>query len=212
MQVGQVVYIPSGGYYQVASGSTPTFYLDNLGYQGNIPVGSAIASGLSISPGGLVGATGAGLNAFNSIATYSQDNFNTYVSIVSGAYGGWQQPGQVVYIQTGGYYTVTGVSGTNVLLGSLIGNQYSGSIIPSSNMSPAGPPAIDFAAPQGDSNSYIHWRLSEATGATIINNAVPGGVGATLTVNYSTNGNATLGKVGIFQNCAYFNGAAFNIQ
>ena len=108
----------------------------------------------------------------------------------------------------GRLHTVTCVSGTNVLLGSLIGNQYSGSIIPSSNMSPAGPPAIDFAAPQGDSNSYIDWRLSEATGATIINNAVPGGVGATLTVNYSTNGNATLGKVGIFQNCAYFNGAA----
>ena len=58
LQVGQYVYIASGGYYQVASGSVPTFYLDNLGYPGNIPVGSAIAAS-EVSPGGIIGVTGA---------------------------------------------------------------------------------------------------------------------------------------------------------
>jgi hypothetical protein len=58
LQVGQYVFIPSGGYYQVASGSTPTFSLQNLGYSGvNIPVGSLVAAGF-ISPGGVAGATG----------------------------------------------------------------------------------------------------------------------------------------------------------
>ena len=52
LQVGQYVFIASGGYYQVASGSTPTFYLDNLGYSGNIPVGSAVAAS-EISPAGI---------------------------------------------------------------------------------------------------------------------------------------------------------------
>ena len=58
LQVGQYVFIASGGYYQVASGSTPTFYLDNLGYSGNIPVGSAVAAS-EVSPAGIQGATGA---------------------------------------------------------------------------------------------------------------------------------------------------------
>ena len=58
LQVGQYVFIASGGYYQVASGSTPTFYLDNLGYSGNIPVGSAVAAS-EVSPAGVQGATGA---------------------------------------------------------------------------------------------------------------------------------------------------------
>jgi hypothetical protein len=59
MSVGQYVYIPSAGYYVVASGFVPTFSLQNLGYSGiNIPVGSSIASGYQISPGGVIGNTG----------------------------------------------------------------------------------------------------------------------------------------------------------
>ncbi len=58
MQVGQYVFIPSGGYYTIASGSVPTFSLKNLGYSGvNIPVGSAVAAAF-ISPGGIAGPTG----------------------------------------------------------------------------------------------------------------------------------------------------------
>ena len=58
IQQGQYVFIPSGGYYQVASGLVPTFSLQNLGYSGvNIPVGS-IVSAAFISPGGVAGTTG----------------------------------------------------------------------------------------------------------------------------------------------------------
>lgn len=59
MQIGQYVFIPSGGYYSVASGSVPTFSIKNLGYSGvNIPVGSTVATAF-ISPGGIAGTTGA---------------------------------------------------------------------------------------------------------------------------------------------------------
>lgn len=58
MQVGQYVFIGSGGYYVVASGAVPTFSIQNLGYSGvNIPVGSTVAAGF-ISPGGVGGVTG----------------------------------------------------------------------------------------------------------------------------------------------------------
>ena len=58
LQVGQYVFIPSGGYYQVASGAAPTFSLQNLGYSGvNLPVGSTIATAF-VSPGGIAGITG----------------------------------------------------------------------------------------------------------------------------------------------------------
>ena len=60
LQVGQYVFIPSAGYYTVASGTVPTFVLQNLGLSGiNIPVGSAISAGF-ISPGGAPGAIGPG--------------------------------------------------------------------------------------------------------------------------------------------------------
>jgi len=59
LQQGQAVYIPSGGYYQVASGAVPTFSLQNLGYSGvNIPVGSLVSAAF-ISPAGIAGNTGA---------------------------------------------------------------------------------------------------------------------------------------------------------
>ena len=71
--MGQYVYIASGGYYQVASGSVPTFYLDNLGYSGvNIPVGSAVAAS-EVSPGGIAGTTGATGPAGATGATGQQD-------------------------------------------------------------------------------------------------------------------------------------------
>ena len=58
MQFGQYVFIPSGGYYTVATASVPTMGLQNLGYSGvNIPVGSAVSSAF-VSPGGIIGPTG----------------------------------------------------------------------------------------------------------------------------------------------------------
>src|SRR5258706_255525 len=74
LQTGQYVFIPSGGYYQVASGSAPTFSINNLGYSGiNIPVGSAVAAAF-ISPGGIAGITGVTGPAGTQGATGSQGN------------------------------------------------------------------------------------------------------------------------------------------
>ena len=164
MQVGQYVFIASGGYYQVASGSTPTFYLDNLGYQGNIPVGSIVATS-SISPGGVIGATGAtgptgpigpgsptagptgptgpagaqGINAYSTTIGFSQPavGSNIAVQIPSGY---WMQVNQYVYIASGGYYQVaSGIVPTFYLnnLGYSI-NIPVGSTVATSAISPGG--------------------------------------------------------------------------
>jgi hypothetical protein len=59
MMVGQTIYIASGGYYQVAIAAVPTFGLLNLGYSGaNLTPGSNVATGLNVSPAGIIGATG----------------------------------------------------------------------------------------------------------------------------------------------------------
>ena len=164
MQVGQYVFIASGGYYQVASGSTPTFYLDNLGYQGNIPVGSIVATS-SISPGGVIGATGAtgptgpigpgsptagptgptgpagaqGINAYSTTIGFTQPavGSNIAVQIPSGY---WMQVGQYVFIASGGYYQVaSGIVPTFYLnnLGYSI-NIPVGSTVATSAISPGG--------------------------------------------------------------------------
>jgi hypothetical protein len=62
MSVGQVVFLTSGGYYSVASTPTGTSaVLTNLGYTGNAPSGTTIATAQAVSPAGLIGATGGGL-------------------------------------------------------------------------------------------------------------------------------------------------------
>ena len=59
LQIGQHLFIGSGGSYQVASGSVPTFSIINLGYSGvNIPVGSLVSAAFA-SPDGIAGVTGA---------------------------------------------------------------------------------------------------------------------------------------------------------
>lgn len=59
LQPGQAIFIPSGGYYAVATGSVPTFSIQNLGYPGNIPVGSGVAAA-PVSPAGIMGPGGSG--------------------------------------------------------------------------------------------------------------------------------------------------------
>jgi hypothetical protein len=117
-----------------------------------------VASGI-VGPPGASGAPGtAGQNAFNSTSSYVQNNA-TGVSVVSGAYQGWQQPGQAVFIQSGGYYIVTGISGNNLILANLYNNQPSGTTIGASNISPAG-----VQGPQGlAGTSVAHFVTGEFT-------------------------------------------------
>ena len=90
MQVGQYVFVPSAGYYTVASAAVPTFGLVNLGYSGvNLPVGSTISAAF-VSPGGVAGATGpqgtngTGVWHFNNGATVMLAN---NVNLVGGLVG-----------------------------------------------------------------------------------------------------------------------------
>src|SRR4029077_17188202 len=57
--IGQILFIPTGGFYIV--GSIPdgtTVILTNLGYPGNATAGTSVSSGQVVSSGGLIGPTG----------------------------------------------------------------------------------------------------------------------------------------------------------
>jgi hypothetical protein len=146
--VGQVVYIAGAGYLSVASlVSGTTFSATNLNYIGNASSGATIASGAKVSPGGLVGAQGAGgagLNAFTTLsASFTQPAVGSSVTVNVGTTA-WMALGQVVFIAGGGYYTVASVADlTHVSLTNLgyPGNAGSGSTVSatgSPTVSPAG--------------------------------------------------------------------------
>ena len=136
VQQNQYVYIASGGYYQVASGSVPTLSIMNLGYSGvNIPVGSIVSSAF-MSPAGIAGTTGAtgiqgiqgspgvtgftgaqgspgvtGFTGVPGINAYSTTQGFTQPAIgaaipIQVPSGYWIQQGQYVFIPSGGYYIV----------------------------------------------------------------------------------------------------------
>jgi hypothetical protein len=114
MGVGQVIYIASAGYFQVASISSATqASITNLNYPGNASAGGTIASGSKVSAGGLIGATGsggAGKNAFTNLAAnFTQPAVNSTVSINVGTTA-WMAVGQVIFVQGGGYYSVSSIT------------------------------------------------------------------------------------------------------
>src|SRR2546427_3449319 len=59
MATGQVLFVTTGGFYSVSSiTDATTVVLTNLGYAGNASSGTVIASGKTVSAGGLIGLTG----------------------------------------------------------------------------------------------------------------------------------------------------------
>jgi collagen type VII alpha len=90
------------------------------------------------------------------------------VTVVSGAYAGWEQLGQAVYIPSGGYYTVTGISGSNLVLSDLYGNNPSGTIVDAAFIVPAGVPGATGPAGGGASGAGATGPTGPAgaTGAT----------------------------------------------
>ena len=190
MQINQVVYIPSGGYYQVASGAVPTFYLTNLGYNGNIPVGSKVAS-YAISPAGIAGTTGVagtqgatgimGINSYSTNIGFSQPAVGTQVAVQVPS-GYWMQVGQVVYIPSGGYYQVaSGAVPTfyltnlgyqpNIPVGSTVATA---SIVPAGIQGPQGQYVPVFQAAHGFlTGDPVYWNgsayaLAEANNANTL--------------------------------------------
>jgi len=111
--VGQVLYIATAGYMSVIAVSSATqLNVQNLNYPGNASSGTSIASGSHVSPGGLQGAQGAGgagLNAFTTLsANFTQPAVNSTVTINVGTTA-WMASGQGIYVQGGGYYSVSTV-------------------------------------------------------------------------------------------------------
>lgn len=89
--------------------------------------------------GGGTGAGAPGLNAFNATPTFQQNN-DGLLTVITGAYGGWQQIGQAVFVETGGYYSVAAINGNNLTLSNLSNNIPSGAIVGPGLISPAGVP------------------------------------------------------------------------
>ena len=140
LSTGQVIYITSAGYFQVASILSPTvFSATALNYPGNATVGATIASGVHVSPGGLIGpagAGGAGLNAFTTLsASFTQPAASATVSINVGTTA-WMVVGQAVFILGGGYYTVASVTDINHAVVTNLG--YSGNAAPGATVASGG--------------------------------------------------------------------------
>jgi collagen type VII alpha len=197
IQVGQVVFIPSGGYYQVATAGVPTVGLQNLGYLGNIPVGSAVATG-NISPGGIAGATGAtgplgpqgstgpqgtygstgagGINAYSTNYGFTQPATGVANAIsVQIPSGYWIQAGQVIFIPSGGYYQVATAGVPTVGLQNLgyVGNIPVGSAVATAFVSPGGVAgATGVTGPPGTAgvNGTGMWWFNQGATVAIANN------------------------------------------
>jgi len=117
LAVAQTIFVATAGYFSVVTiNSSTSVTIQNLNYPGNASVSTVIASGSKMSPGGLQGATGsggAGKNSFTNLATnFTQPSVGSTVSINVGAGAGtaWMALGQVIFIQGGGYYTVSSIT------------------------------------------------------------------------------------------------------
>jgi hypothetical protein len=152
ISVNQIIYIATAGYLQVSAISSATQVLvTNLNYPGNATAGTVIASGSRVSPGGLQGppgAGGAGLNAFTTLsANFTQPAVNATVTVNVGSTT-WMATGQGIFIQGGGYYTISSIAdATHAVVTNLGGsaNPAAGSTITGSgtqNVTPAGTPGV----------------------------------------------------------------------
>lgn len=150
--VGQEIFIQGAGYFSVASITSPTvFSATNSNYPGAAAPGSTIASGAKVSPAGVIGpqgAGGAGLNAYTTLTSnFTQPAAGSTVTVVVGSTA-WIAPTQNIYIQGGGYYSVSSIGDlTHVTVTNLgtTGNPPSGTTITGSGtqtVSPAGTPGI----------------------------------------------------------------------
>jgi hypothetical protein len=144
MATGQVIYIASAGYFQVASiTSTTQVAVTNLNYPGNASAGGTIASGSKVSAGGLIGATGsggAGKNAFTNLAAnFTQPAVNSTVSLNVGSTA-WMAVGQVIFVQGGGYYSVGSITDLTDAVVTNLG--YAGNVAPGTTVAGSSTAAV----------------------------------------------------------------------
>lgn len=150
MTANEIVYVAGGGYYQISSVTDATHaVLTNLGYTGNAAPTTVINSGALVGPSGIKGADGTnGTNGTNGVdsftttaANFTQPASGSTVSVQVGITA-WMVATQVVYVATGGYYSVNSITdATHVVLKNL---GYTGNAAPTttinsgSGMSPGG--------------------------------------------------------------------------
>src|SRR5439155_278712 len=139
MAVGQYLYVNTGGFYTVSSiTNATTVVLSNRGYSGNAARTPVITSPKAVSPGGIQGATGptgatgangatgatgtTGTNGTNGATrapatdayttlfrSYTQPAVSATVSVTVGTTA-WMAVGQYLYVNTGGFYTVSSIT------------------------------------------------------------------------------------------------------
>lgn len=154
---GQVIFVQGGGYYQVITVSGLNVTLDNLGNSGNSSPGTIINAGAQVSPGGTGGQAG---NAYTTIsAGFTQPAVNSTVN-VQVVVSSWAAVGQVVFIATGGYYSVFSIpDGTHITVTNL---GYPGNAAPAANVT--SPQAVSPGGLQG---------ATGATGVSTLNGISP---------------------------------------
>lgn len=149
--VGQNVFIEGGGTYQItAIGSSAQITVQNLSGYNNTSGGSTISTNAKISPGGFIGPAGASFTTTSADFTQPSSGATVAVSVVTTS---WMAIGQTLFIQGGGYYTVSSiVSSTSVTVTNPSGSAYSGNSSPGATI---------------------------ASGAAVSSGGVPGPTGAT---------------------------------
>jgi hypothetical protein len=114
LATGQIIYIATAGYLQVSSITNATQFLaTNLNYTGNAAASTTIAANSAVSPGGMIGPTGsgaAGKDAFTTLTnSFTQPAISATVSVVVGKTA-FMAIGQVLFVQGGGYYSVSTIT------------------------------------------------------------------------------------------------------
>lgn len=128
--VNAIIFVEGGGYYQVTAKTTSTITAQNLGYAENTSVSSTIATGKIIFGAGPRGAAGAGAYT-TTTADYVQPATSSTVQITVGSTA-WMAVGQIIFIQSGGSYSVYSID--SALLATVTNLGYSGSASASSTV------------------------------------------------------------------------------
>lgn len=142
MVAGSVIYIDGGGYYSINSiVDLNTAMVTNLGYPGNAPPGTSIATNAACGAGGLQGA-----GAYTTTtANFTQPASSANVTFNVGS-SAWLTVGQCVFVGGGGgYYNVQAVPTPNSVTLTNLG--YTGNAAPGATVnSGAGVSAAGLAA------------------------------------------------------------------
>lgn len=141
VNVDQIVYVDSAGYFKVTAKTATSLTLLNTGWLGNTAPNTSVAAAKSITVAGIVGANGVdGINAYSTTTgSFNIPAVNNDVA-VSVNQSAWMAIGQSVYIENAGAFTVIGLGSTVTLRNDgASGNAAPGTLINSGvKVSPSG--------------------------------------------------------------------------